>query len=356
MTDTEMDLNLLYRDFLVADWEFMFHSTPGTVPSFHDVDGNMYCAVTAYQHPDPDLACDLLSMNRRLPETADLAMFGTMVVAGSTPDHIKVLIPDTVGPTVDAESPVDLQHVVGLSLGPAANLSSTLPPADLALALCDNSVLPTLTLSRRDYWDEINPILRKWQCINDARCPECDRLIRVNMSHHLRLSHTSCQCYWHCPILSCPMWFASELNGKDHLERIHSFTEGHGYSFYDQFGLEWFGRRSFFDQRDMAGQALWMDLALARHSGQELHNDYVLTTSPAFGNLRKFFRAAVREIIQSHSDYPGSLLEPVGAYSICDQMRRDIDDSPQGSSRTSPVDPVVDIPVVESLTPPPQNL
>ena len=43
----------------------------------------------------------------------------------------------------------------------------------------------------------------------------------------------------------------------------------------------------------MVGQALWMDLALARHSGQELHNDYVLTTSPAFGNLRKFFRAAV---------------------------------------------------------------
>ena len=83
-------------------------------------------------------------------------LFGTMVVAGSTPDHIKILIPETVGPTVYAESPVDLQHVVGLSLGPAANLSLTLPPADLALALCGNSVLPTLTLSQRDYWDEIN--------------------------------------------------------------------------------------------------------------------------------------------------------------------------------------------------------
>ena len=118
MTDTEMDLNLLYRDFLVVDQEFMFHSAPGTVPSFHDVDGNMYCTVTAYQHPDPDLDRDPLSTNRRLPETADLAMFGTMVVAGSTPDHIRVFIPDTVGPTVDAESPVDLQHVVGLSLGP----------------------------------------------------------------------------------------------------------------------------------------------------------------------------------------------------------------------------------------------
>ena len=137
---------------------------------------------------------------------------------------------------MDADSPVDLQHVVGLSLGPAVNLSSSLPPADLY----DNSVLPTLTRRRRAYWEEINPILRKWQSINDARCPECDRLIRVNMSRHLRLSHTSCQCFWRCPVPSCPMWFASELNGKDHLERIHNFTEGRGYSFYDclrQFGL-----------------------------------------------------------------------------------------------------------------------
>ena len=168
-------------------------------------------------------------------------MFVTLVVAGPTPDHIKVLIPDTVGPTVDAESPVDLQQVVGLSLGPATNLSSTLPPADLALVLCENLVLPTLGLGRRDYWEEVNPILRKWQSVNDARCPECDRLIWVNM-----LSHTTCQCFWRCPVPTCPMWFVSELNGKDHLERIHNFTVGQGYSFYDclrQFGLEWFGRR-----------------------------------------------------------------------------------------------------------------
>ena len=94
-----------------------------------------------------------------------------------------------------------------------------------------------------------------------------------------------------------------------------------------------------------------MDLSLAQYSRQELHNDYVLTNSYAFGNLRKFFRAAVRELVQSYSDYPGSQLEPVGAYSICDQMCRDIVDRPQGSLRTSPVDPVVDIPVVESLSP-----
>ena len=38
-----------------------------------------------------------------------------MVVAGATADHIKVLIPDTFsGPTVNDDSPVVLQHVVGL--------------------------------------------------------------------------------------------------------------------------------------------------------------------------------------------------------------------------------------------------
>ena len=113
------------------------------------------------------------------------------------------------------------------------------------------------------------------------------------MARHLRASHTDCQCFWRCQVSSCPMWFSSELNGKDHLERIHNFTEGRGYSFYDclrQFGLEWFGRRSFFDQCDVTGQGLWMDLALARRSGQALHNNYTITNSSALAPLRKFFR------------------------------------------------------------------
>ena len=88
-------------------------------------------------------------------------------------------------------------------------------------------------------------------------------------------SHSPCS--HRLPVLlavpTCPMWFVSELNGKDHLERIHNFTEGRGYSFYDclrQFGLEWFGRRSFFDHRkEETGRpcGVWMDLALASRSG-----------------------------------------------------------------------------------------
>ena len=70
-------------------------------------------------------------------------MFGTMIVAGPTPAQIYVLIPDSVGPTVDADSPADLQHVVGLSLGSVENLSYTLPPEGLHIALCDKSLSHT---------------------------------------------------------------------------------------------------------------------------------------------------------------------------------------------------------------------
>ena len=181
-----MDLDLHYRDFVV-------------------------------QHPDPDLARDPLLTNRQMLNVMDKAMFGTLVVAGQTPDHVTVLIPDTVGPAVDTVGPVDLQHVVGLSVGPAMNLSSSLPPADLATSLCEHSVVPTLGLGRRAYWDDVHHILKKWQSVNDARCPECARSIRVNMSHHIRLAHTVCQCFWRCPVPTCPMWFVSELNGKDYL-------------------------------------------------------------------------------------------------------------------------------------------
>ena len=138
----------------------------------------------------------------------------------------------------------------------------------------------TLSLRRNDYWSEVSPIIRK--SVNDASCPHCHRTIRVNMSRHLRAAHTEYQCFWRCPVSSCPMWFSSELNGKDHLERIHNFKEGQGYSFYEclrQFGLEWFGRWSFFDQREVNGQALCMDL----------HNNYTITNSPALAPLQKFF-------------------------------------------------------------------
>ena len=349
-----MDPRLLYTDFLMDDRELLLQPTTDTEPTFRDDRGYTYCATAVFRSDDPDLARDPRSTNRRLQETADLEMFGTMIVAGPTPDQIHVLIPDSVGPTMDADSPADLQHVVGLSLGSAENLSSTLPPEGLHLALRDKSLRPTQGLGRQDYWAEVTPILRKWQSINDASYPYCRRVIRVNMARHLRASHTDWQCFWQCLVSSCPMWFSSELNGKDHLERIHNFTEGRGYSFYDclrQIGLEWFGRRSFFDQRDVAGQGLWMDLALARRSGQTLHNDYTITNSLVLAPLRKFFRVAVRNLTSAYENRASTQAEVDPQSSICDRMCRDISQDSQGHIDSTDLDLAFDIPVVESLSP-----
>ena len=119
-----MDLTNYYSDFVVDDCELSFHCVRGTVPSYLDEDGNLHCAVAAFQHPDSDLACDPLSTNHRSTAETLLAMFGSLIVAGSSRDHIRVLIPDTVGIIVNADSPLGLQHVVGLQLGTPADLSS----------------------------------------------------------------------------------------------------------------------------------------------------------------------------------------------------------------------------------------
>ena len=186
-------------------------------------------------------------------------------------------------------------------------LSSSLPADHLDQLLCRNSVLPTLKKKQNSYWAEIHPILEKWRGVNGSTCPVCNGFVKINMSRHLRLSHTTYQCFWRCPVPSCPAWFASAFLGKDHLEEIHGFSEGHGWSFHEflrRFGLEWYGRRSFFNQRGTTGQTLWMDLALARQSGQELHNDYVITDGVEFGHLKRFFRAAVRALVRAFIEYP----------------------------------------------------
>ena len=116
------------------------------------------------------------------------------------------------------------------------------------------------------------------------------------MGRHIRLKHSTYMCFWRCPVISCSLWFTAELDAKDHIEGIHKFQEGHGTSFYEclrRHGIEWFGSRTFFDQRKATNQAIWMDMALARRSGQELRNSYVITNSTEHAPLRRFFKAAV---------------------------------------------------------------
>ena len=102
-------------------------------------------------------------------------------------------------------------------------MSDYVPSPNLDRALCPNSLAPTLGLQRREYWEEVNLLLAKWKNVNDTCCPECTRMIRVNMARHLRLVHSEYVCFWRCPVASCSLWFTSELNAKDHIENIHRY-------------------------------------------------------------------------------------------------------------------------------------
>ena len=174
------------------------------------------------------------------------------------------------------------------------------------------------------------------------------------MSRHLRLSHTNYQCFWRCPVSSCPAWFASAFLGKDHLEEIHGFSEGHGWSFHEylrRFGLEWYGRRSFFNQRGTTGQALWMDLALARKAGQELHNDYIITDGAEFGHLKRFFRAAVRALVRAFIEYPLPGNRRRDSSMACSPIKPQLLDKTTDTECDASVDQPEGIPVM-SLPPP----
>ena len=221
---------------------------------------------------------------------------------------------------------MDLCHHVTLSLRPAMDMSSCVPEPHLERALCPISLAKTLGLQRREYWEELNPILTKWKSINDTRCPECAHLICVNMARHLRLVHTKYVPFWRCPVVSWSLWCTSELNAKDPIENIHRFREGRGTSFYEclrKYGLEWFGSRNFLDGRREVTQALWMDLTLARRSGQELRNHYVITRSPEYAPLRRFFNAAVDQL-QTRFDV--SLVTSVQPQSLIATMRAAVED------------------------------
>ena len=163
--------------------------------------------MNAYGHEDADVAFDPLSANRRFAGTADLAVLGTLVFAGPTRESIAVMVPDCIVPPVSGSVRVDLRHHVGLSLGPAVDMTNWSPEPNLERALCPASLADTLGLQRRAYWDELNPILKKWKNVNNSNCPDCKQLIKVNMGRHIRLKHSTYVCFWRCPVVSCSLWF-----------------------------------------------------------------------------------------------------------------------------------------------------
>ena len=110
--------------------------------------------------------------------------------------------------------------------------------------------------------------------------------------------------------------------------------------------MERFGSRKFFDGRRQASQAIWMDLALARRSGQELRNSYVITKSPEHAPLRRFFKAAVDQLQMRLN---ASVVTSVQPQSLIAQMREAVADFDDVSSDGSLMllSPLRDIPDAE---------
>ena len=95
-----------------------------------DVDGDGV-RLNAFDHEDASIAYDPLSANRRFAGAADLAVLGTLVFAGPTCHSISVMVPDCLLPPVDNIVRIDLRHHVGLSLGPAVDMTRWSPEAHL---------------------------------------------------------------------------------------------------------------------------------------------------------------------------------------------------------------------------------
>ena len=72
-----------------------------------------------------------------------------------------------------------------------------------------------------------------------------------------------------------------------------------------------------------------MDMALARRSGQELRNSYIVTKSPEHAPLRRFFKAAVDQL---QILFDMSLVTSVQPKSLLTQMREAVADCDDGSS------------------------
>ena len=107
--------------------------------------------------------------------------------------------------------------------------------------------------------------------------------------------------------------------------------------------------------REQSNQAMWMDIALARQSGQELNNHYSITNSPATSHIRRFFNASIRHLTNTYQQIAADQAFNDIRPSICDQMRREIanikeeivEHQDQASGGDPPV-PDVDIAVAES--------
>ena len=64
--------------------------------SFTGDSGDTPVAFASFQHADRDIALDPLSTNRQLH--MDIGVLGTVIVAGSSPESMQIIVPDCLVP------------------------------------------------------------------------------------------------------------------------------------------------------------------------------------------------------------------------------------------------------------------
>ena len=67
-----------------------------------------------------------------------------------------------------------------------------------------------------------------------------------------------------------------------------------------------------------------MDMALARQSGQELINHYIITNSPATAHIRRFFHASIRHLTATYQRIAAEQAFNNIRPSVCNQMRQEL--------------------------------
>ena len=75
-----MDLGLLYSNFVMDNKDLTLHTTVDGLGVFRDTDGQTHCTIRPYRDVDPDISRDPLSTNRRLFDSGEIELFGSMVV------------------------------------------------------------------------------------------------------------------------------------------------------------------------------------------------------------------------------------------------------------------------------------
>ena len=145
-----------------------------------DVDGDGV-RLNAFDHEDASIAYDPLSANRRFAGAADLAVLGTLVFAGPTCHSISVMVPDCLLPPVDNIVRIDLRHRVGLSLGPAVDMTRWSPETHLDRAMCPGPLLDTLELQRREFWGRAGPHSEE---VEEYKRQQVSGLWRVDQDQH----------------------------------------------------------------------------------------------------------------------------------------------------------------------------